>query len=1080
MSEPTVAVHSRWRVPLLLLAFLTLFAAPAAQAQTRITGRVTAAGTGAPITAAQVQVIGTSIGTSTNADGRFTITAPAASGTLAVTRIGFGRREIPFANQSVVDVTLTPVATKLEEVVVVGYGEKTRATATEAVGTVTGEDIRQIPAASPEQTIQGRVSGIQVQSESGAPGAPVSVRVRGVGTVGNTQPLYVIDGLPVGRGNSSMGSPLQTINQEDIESISVLKDASAAAMYGVQAANGVVLITTRKGHSKTPTAEYSGYYGVQNFAKKYQMLNTAQWFALGQESFDNYNAQFNLGATDPNRRRFTDWLASRQAALTTGPQTDWLGIIENPNAPLMNHFLSVSGNSDRADYFVSGGYFKQDPIITKFNFDRSTGRVNSNVRVTDRIRLAETFSLSNGRTVRGQNNGFNGQLMPNALSLPPFFKYTDDAHTIPNNRWGYSGNQDFGLNAGLTFGNEPALNQLVTATDRDIRLLGGLTGEVDLLTGLTFRSTASLDLNEVRNSTFSPSYTADEIGLGRGDQDEEMRQENTGIQWSNQLNYVKSLGKHNFNLIGVSEIQKYHGTGLDVSSTGILTYSPAFIEVPSVGANPLNPAFGFASRNAFLSYLGRVSYDYAQKYLLTGSLRRDGSSNFAPEHRWGVFPAVSAGWRLTQEPWFHVPGVSEFKLRGSWGRLGNSDVPASFPHIFQVSTGADYALNGGTVVKAPVPAGFVNADLVWETSESRDVGFESELLDSRLTFSANYYNRDTKNFLLRIPLPLSSGFAGGQQYPGGAPVNSGLVNNHGFEFESGYDFALPHGIDLRLSGNLTTVKNSLVALAPGITEYSSNGGYRTAVGFPIDYFYGLKTCGIYKDAAAAAAALPDVALGNNKAQPGDVCFQDLHGAPKKNDDGTTSETGPDGKIDSNDRTFLGKAIPDFYYGLNLNSSYRGFDVSAFVSGVGGVQKYNAVAQRISTVSGGSANKTVATLDHWSPSNPNSNNPRAIVNDPSQNDRFSSRFIENANYLRLKNLQLGYTLPSGLLGLKNGTRVYLAGTNLFTKTPYTGLDPEFTTSIDYTRSSNSVQQQAASDNGFIPQPRTFQFGIRSQF
>jgi TonB-dependent starch-binding outer membrane protein SusC len=1064
MSVHTVAVQSKWRVPLLVLALVTLAVTPA-HAQQRVTGRVTAAGAGAPLVAVRVQVVGTTVGTATDAEGRYSITAPSASSVLAFSRIGFVRRELPISGPTL-DVQLTATATKLEEVVVVGYGEKTRATATESVGSVSGEQIRQIPAASPEQTLQGRVSGIQVTTESGAPGAPVAVRVRGVGTVGNTQPLYVVDGLPVGRGNSASGSPLSTINPEDIESISVLKDASAAAIYGVQAANGVVLITTRRGTAKTPTVEYSGYYGVQNFAKRYDMLNTQQWFDLGQESFDNYNRQFGYAPTSNNARKFTQWLLDRKSALISGPVTDWQDVIENKNAPLSNHFASVSGNSDRADYFLSGGVFKQAPIIVKYDFERLSGRANSNIRVTDRIRIGETFSLSRGQTNRGQNNGFNGQLLPNALNLPPFFKYTDDAGAVPNNRYGFTGNSDFGLNAGLTMGNEPALNQIVDATDRDIRLLGGVNGELDIIPGLTLRSAASLDLNEVRNTSYSPSYTLAEIGLDRSDNLGETREENTSLQWSNTLNYIKSFGKNNFNLLAGTEIQKYHGTSTLISSTDLVTQAPAFIEVPTAGNRPANTQRAFAGRSAFLSYLGRASYNYAEKYLFTASLRRDGSSNFAPENRWGTFPALSAGWRLSQEPWFKVPGVSEFKIRGSWGRLGNSDVPAAYPHLFQVTTTPDYAF-GDALQKAPAPAGFVNRELVWETSESKDIGFESGFLDNRLSFSANYYTRDTKNFLLRIPLPYTSGF------PNGAPVNSGLVRNSGLELETGYEVNLPRGIDVRLSANLTTVNNRLVALREGISEYSSSGDapYRTAVGQPIDYFWGYKTCGIYQSAAAAAAALPDATIGSNKAQAGDVCFADVAGP---------GDTGPDGKITTADRTFLGKSIPDFYYGFQLNSNYRAFDMSLFFSGVGGVQKFNAVARRLSNVSGGGGNKTTAVLDRWSETNPNSSNPRAVVNDPNGNDRLSDRWIEDANYFRLKNLQLGYTLPAGALRLKNSTRVYLAGTNLFTKTPYTGLDPEFTTSVDYTRSRNSVQQQSGTDNGFIPQPRTFQFGVRTTF
>jgi len=393
MNEPTTVVTRRWHPPLHLLALFALLVLPAQlHAQTRVTGRAIAAGTSQPIADVVVRVVGTQVATRTNNEGRFTLTAPSESGRLAFSRLGFNPLEAPYTGTTPVDVTLTAAATKLEEIVTVGYGEKIRATATESVAQVTGEDLRAVPAASPEAALGGRAAGVQVTTESGAPGAAVSVRVRGVGTVGNTQPLFVVDGLPVGRANSPNGSPLQTINPEDIESISVLKDASAAAVYGVQAANGVVLIQTKRGRAKTPTIEYSGYYGVQNFPKKYSMLNPQQWYDFGQESFDNYNAQFGYAPTSTDARKFTPWLVSNWATVSQR-NTDWGAVVSEDNAPLSNNFLSVSGNTDRSDYFISGGVFNQAPIITKFDFRRYSGRVNSNIRVTDRIRLSETFSV---------------------------------------------------------------------------------------------------------------------------------------------------------------------------------------------------------------------------------------------------------------------------------------------------------------------------------------------------------------------------------------------------------------------------------------------------------------------------------------------------------------------------------------------------------------------------------------------------------------------------------------------------------------------------------------------------------------
>jgi TonB-linked SusC/RagA family outer membrane protein len=1045
-------------------ALLMLFAPPV-HAQHPLSGRVTAAATGEPLAGVYVRVRGSSASARSDAAGRYAVAAPSASGVLVFSRIGFARREVPFEGDTVVDVVLSPAAIELEGTVIVGYGEKSRATLTESVGTISSDEIRQIPVASPEVAIQGRVSGIQVQQESGNPGAPVAVRIRGVGTVGNTQPLYVIDGLPVGRGGDPTSSPLRTISPEDIESISVLKDASAAAMYGVQAANGVVLIQTRRGHSAKPTLEYSTYAGVQNFPKRYQMLNSQQWFDFGQESFDNYNAQFGYDSSDSRYRKYSDWLLAQKPQLLT-QNTNWQDVIAVRNAPIMNHYLSVSGASDRTNYFVSAGYFRQDPVISRWNFQRLSFRVNSDFRVSNRVRFGELLSLSHAHTLRGQNNGYNGQLLANALSLPPFFRYRDDNQSIPGNRYGFSGNAAFADSAGLTFGNEPALNQLIDRRDREVRVLGGMFADVTPLTNVLVHSQISLDYGIARNTEFSPSYTKAEIGLDRGDDLTENRSEDYSLVWTNTATYSKSLGSHAFTLLGGTEARKSWWNGTGIGTTGLITYNPAYVAVPTVGNSLLNQPGGWAGENAFLSFLGRVSYSYADKYLATVSLRRDGASTFAPEHRWGTFPALSAGWRVSQESFFHVPWISELKLRGSWGHSGNSDVPGlTYPHIFQVSTTGDYGLNGESVVKAPAPAGFVNPNLLWETSETFDLGFESALFENQLSFSANYYHRDTKNFLVNVPLPLASGFGSGEVYgtfSANAPVNSGLVRNKGVELETAYRWTRP-GIQLRVGANLTTVANKLVALREGVEEYSSGGIYRTSVGYPIDYFFGYKTCGLYGTDSVAAAALPDLTIGTNRPQAGDVCFQDVNG---------------DGQISAGDRAYLGKAIPDFYYGLTLSGIYGRIDFALLFSGVGGVQKYNEVRRSIESVSGGGSNRTVAVLNHWTIQNPDAPLPRAVVGDPNQNDRLSNRWIEDAQYFRLRNAQIGYTLPR-LMGLER-TRVYLSALNVFTLTPYKGLDPEFTTSIDFSRSRNAIQQEAATDRGNTPQPRTFQVGVSTSF
>lgn len=1054
------------------LLTLLLLSAAGLHAQQRVTGRVIAAATGDPLPGVQIVVQGTKVGVVTNTEGHYVLNVPTGSGRLVFTALGYGTKEIPFTAPAVVDAQLEVQALSLGELVVFGYGEKSRANVTEAISRVSAKQLARVPVASPEAAIEGHVSGIQVTPESGLPGAPVTVRIRGVGTVGNSQPLFIIDGLPVGMGDASTSSPLGTLNTSDIESISVLKDASAAAIYGVQAANGVVLIKTKRGSLGKPTITYNAYTGIQNFAKTYQMMSSQQWFDFAQEAYDNYNAQHGYQPGNSSYAQFKPYLVDNKATLVAR-NTDWMDVITVKNAPIMNQDMSVSGATDRANYYISGGFFKQNAIVSKWDLKRYSFRANSDYKVTDRVRLGESFTVSNEHVFRGQQDGYNGQLMGNALNLPPFFQFRDIGNQIAGNRYGFNGNAEF-IGAGMTYGNEPALNQIIDRTDRTTRMLGGLYGEVEPLPGLILRSQGSLDYSNQRNSDFSPSYTVAEIGLDRGDYNGETRQENTSLVWTNTLKYSHYFGRHSVSALAGAEMQKYTYTATTVGMTNCLTYNPAFTQIATACPGESNPPSGWAGETSYLGYIGRLNYNYADRYLLTGSVRRDGASTFAPEHRWGTFPSVSGGWRISQEPFWHVPYISDLKVRGGWGKLGNSSIPGlSYPHLFKVTTTPNYGLNGSTVVLAPVPQGFVNPNVIWENSETLDGGFDVAFLDHALTLSASYYKRDTKNFLVNIPLTPSSGFSGG------APLNSGLVRNTGFEFEAGYTTRV-RDVDLNLTGNLTTVKNRLLELAPGITEYSVGNGdigcgtscFRTAKdtvpggpGYPIGYIYGYKTNGIYQTAADAAAALPDKTIGNNKPVAGDIRFVDVNG---------------DGVIDTNDRTYLGKTIPDVYYGFNLDASWRHFDVGAFFAGVSGIQKLDLMRRRLETVHGGSSNRSVTILDHWTPTNPSNTIPRNTTDDLNNNDRMDSdRWVDNASYFRLRNLQLGFTLPKGYLGTTN-TRIYVSGTNLFTVTPYKGLDPEFTTSIDFSRSRNSSQLWSGADMGNLPLPRTFQIGVTTSF
>ena len=1045
-----------------------------------LAGRVLDASTGQPLVGARILVEGSDAGTVSGPGGHFDVAdLPRGTHRVRASMPGYAPEELEVrmvSSGARVRFALSAETIAMEELVVMGYGEKRRSMLTESVGVVSGVGLPATPIASPELAMQGRAAGVQIIPESGTPGAPVAVRIRGVGTVGNTQPLFVVDGMPVGKGENAVTSPLSSLNPADIESLTVLKDASAAAVYGVQAANGVVLIQTKRGRYGKPMVRYDAYAGVQNFPRRLAMSDTRQWLELTQEAYDNYNAQFGYTPSDPGFRELHPQLRGDSPLFERN--TDWFSVVNRSNAPIRSQNLSVSGATDDVRYYVSAGSYRQAAIIDNWDLRRLSFRANTDFAINGRMRVGESFSVSNETVNRGENALGNGMLLRNALRLPPFFRYRDSDGSVPENRYGFDGNFNV---AGITMANEPAINQLLEYTDRNARILGAVYAELDPLPGVTLRSQAGLDLSATRNTSWNPGFTMDEVGLARPDQASDQRGDRYGLVWTNTLAFARSFGNHDLSLLAGVETQQFHGASELVEGSGFLVPDPTYRAVPENGAIVGLPS-GWAGESAYLGYIGRVSYNYADRYLLTGSVRRDGASAFAPSNRWGTFPSVSAGWRVSREPWFHVPWVSELKLRGSWGQLGNSSIEGSaYPYLLQISTTPDYAF-GNTPVKVPVPAGFVNSEVTWERNQTVDLGFEASLLDSRLALSATYYRRNTHNFLVNVPLPLSSGFQDTRTGQGGAPFNTGLVRNSGFELEGGYHTRMLGAVSLDVSGNLTTVRNRLMSLAEGIDEYSQQGVYRTSVGYPIGYFYGYQTCGIYQTAAAAAAAPQDKTIGNNKPQAGDVCFQDVRGPYEIDPEtGRKIETPPDGIIDANDRSYLGKTIPDLYYGINLNSTYRQFDLGLLFTGVGGVHRYSAMRRDLEALSGGAGNLLASTRRRWTGEGTSKTMPRAVLGDPNQNDRFSDRWVENGSYFRLKTVQLGYRLPDHLLGVGlGGTRLYVSATNLFVLTPYEGFDPEFTTSIDIWRSRNDNQLAAGTDTGNLPQPRTIQIGVSTAF
>jgi TonB-dependent starch-binding outer membrane protein SusC len=1035
-----------------------------------VTGKVTDEADGSALPGVSVVMKNSTRGTVTDTNGNFSISANPED-ILVFSFIGFEKSEVLVGQQTSISIVMKQSIQSLEEIVVIGYGEKKRTLLTESIGTVETADLQKLPVASADAALQGRISGVQVTSVDGTPGSPVSIRIRGVGTVGNTQPLFVIDGVPIGNINDRSTNALASINSSDIETISVLKDASAAAVYGVRAANGVVLITTKRGKKGNPRINFDTYYGVQNFRKTFDFNSTEEYVALTQEAFNSRNAQDGLNPGDPGFQVLHPDLESGSPTLNVN--TNWQDAVIVKNAPMTNSNLSVSGGSDAANYYVSFGHFKQEAMVPHWDLSRYSFRANSDYKIGSRLKFGQTLTLSYQEVEYGMNGGGDGFLFAGSADMPPFFRiYDDPANPIAGNRYGYHGNNQVG---GLTIANQFGINNILDNKNKNYRFIGGLYGELEVLKGLKFRTAASIDFGYGKNTMWNPGYTVEELGLDRSENRyDDSRNEGYTQVFTNTLTYERKIGEHSFNLLAGYEYQKIRSSGLSYGGANFKSNEPGFYQSVKNGAGnsdgTYNNAGSSLNNDAFAGIIGRISYDYKSKYLATFSIRSDETAHFAKENRRGTFPSVSAAYRISQEEFFSsVSFISDLKIRASWGQLGNANTGA-FSHFFRVSFTPDYGF-GNTSYQAPAQAASVNQNLIWETVETLDFGFDASFFNDKVSLLATYYSRNTKDFLYNLPIPTTSGFDI-------VPINAGDVSNKGIEIELGYDGSIGDDIRFNASGNITTVKNRLEKLRPGIEQYGAADAYRTAVGFPIGYFYGFKTLGVYQNQAAADAAPEDVVAGTTP-QPGDIIFQDNNGpADEDAPVGQMFSGEPNGILDAADRTYLGKTIPDFYYGINLGANYKGIDVSVLFQGVSGVQLYNSYRRDHENLMSMGRNQFISTQHRWTGENTSNTMPRAVAGDPYSNNRFSDRWVEDAGFFRLKNVQVGYTFPSTILDKTkaiSSLRIYVAATNLLTITDYTGLDPEV---MSY--GSQASQTEAGTDNANIPQPRILQAGLQLQF
>lgn len=996
---------------------------------------------GAGLPGVTVVLKGTTKGTTTDVMGKYSLPVSDGNGSLVFSFIGYLSQEVQINNRSTISISLKPDAKALEEVVVVGYGEQKKSVVTGAISSVKASDLDNMPVTRVEQALQGRASGLTITSSSGQPGAAATVRVRGTTTINNSDPLYVVDGVPIEGG-------IDYLNQADIASIEVLKDAASAAIYGARAANGVIIVSTKKGASGKMQVNYNGYYGVQGPWRKLDLLNAREYATLYNEASVAGGGTIRF----PNPQEL-------------GEGTDWQDAVFSDNSPIQNHELSLSGGGEKSTFYSSFGYFDQEGIVAPENsqYKRFTARFNSNHKITDAITFGNNIGYTRISAVGIEPNSEWGAPLTRAINMDPL---TPLIETDPSrlNASPYA-NQPVVRDAmGRPYGisqyiSSEILNPIAALLVDQRRgwsdkVVGNVYAEIEPLSGFKLRSTIGVDLAFWGDHSFSPVFYLNTTN--NNTLNDYTRNSNRGLNWlwENTASYTRTIGKHNGTILVGTSAQKNSGETQGGTKSGIPVahLDNASLAFPVSTENQF--FYGGEYENTLSSLFGRVNYNYDERYLLTGIVRRDGSSRFGPNNKYGVFPSVSVGWVASRENFFPQNDIVNFlKVRGSYGVVGNNQI-GSFRYLATVGGGRNYTIGFGPnaeLINGVSPNALSNPDLRWEETSQLNIGFESTIF-SDFSLTAEYYKKKTSDMLLDITIPWYVGNIG--------PVgNIADMENRGFEIELGYNKTLGE-FDISLGGNASYLENEVTYLGGDKTfingqTFGPSGEVitRIEVGKPVGFLYGLKNDGIFQNEEEVANYKnSDGQLLQPNALPGDFRRVDVNG---------------DGIINNDDRTMIGDPTPDWTYGFTASAKWRNFDLLVFGQGVAG----NDVFQAIRRYDLQGANWTTEALSRWTGEGSTNEFPRLSFNDVNKNFSSSSDFyVKDGSYFRIKIIQAGYSLPENLIskiGLSK-LRVYVTGNNLVTFTNYTGYDPEIG------GGSFGV------DRGIYPQARSYMAGINIGF
>lgn len=980
-----------------------------AAARDSVRGRVVDAQTKEALPGVNIIVKGTSRGTSTNIDGEYSLELPKGAHTLIFTYLSYETREISVNGRTEVNVQMNPATISGQEIVVVGYGTQRKKDLTGSVTSVKGGDLSSQPVPSVSDALHGKAAGVRVIS-SGVPGNDATFRIRGTSTIGNSNPLVVIDGFPTDGG-------LNQLNPNDIESIEVLKDASAAAIYGSRGANGVVIVTTKNGSSGHSKLDINVYQGVQQVTNQVDMLNASQFARLHNDMMQNNGLPLNPDFSDP-------------ASLGAG--TDWLGQLYRV-APTRSYSVSYSGGNDKTSYYVSGNMLNQDGAVIQTGYDRYTIQLNTDTRLFDWLKFGNNLTLNHDVKTSGSYNIKNTMA---ALPTQPIYN-DDGTYSGPSGRSSWVGD----------IVNPIGQAKLIDNSTKGYNVIGSVYGLLDITDHLTLKSKFGLKANFWDSRTWSPKYN-----WQPSPQEESYlyEQYNKNINWlvDNTLTYDRLFANvhHLKVLIGTSA----QSNRFDYMNGSVKGFASNLTRQLTNGVN--QPTLdGNASEWSLLSYMGRVNYSYNDTYLVTATLRRDGSSRFGDGNKWGLFPSGSVAWRISNEDFFNVDFVDDLKLRAGYGLTGNQEI-GNYAFASKLQT-IQYNF-GSNIVSAVVPNIMPNPNVQWETVEQTNLGLDASLLDDRVNVTVDAYIKNTRDMLVPMSVPVTTGYS--DIYV--PEINAGKIENKGLEFSLSTDNLrgeLQWSSDFNISFNRNKVVslNDTIPLPTGSIDFNYNVA-RIEAGHPVNAFYGYVTNGIFQtqqEVDQYATQVPG-ADPYNRTSPGDIKFVDLNN---------------DGVIDDNDRTYIGNPNPDFTFALNNSFAYKGFDLNIFLQGVYGNEIFNA--NRIWSEGMSSAqNQTTATLDRWTGAGTSNTMPRAVYSDPNGNTRASDRYVEDGSYLRIKTVTLGYTFPVRMTQkLKiSSARIYATGQNLLTFTKYSGFDPEVPV--------NGI------DLNVYPVTRTFSIGVNLSF